>query len=113
MLTIRKEQVEKFEKFIEGNFKINTIKRLREKYPQETNGLDDKQMMDFVKNGIEKAEKQRITERKDVYVYLQYLLVYKENFESNPDFDWAFGVFRVENLSGEEKILRLLKRNPI
>jgi len=42
MLTIRKEQTDKLGEVVERNFKINNIKHLKEKYPNETNEKDEK-----------------------------------------------------------------------
>lgn len=113
MLTIRKEQSDKLGEVIEKSFKKNTIIRLKEKYPQETIGKNDDEMMEFIHSGIEKAEKHNIIERRDISVYLEYMLVYGEDFDFNSDNKWAMKVFRVKNLSGKEKVRRLLKSNPI
>ena len=113
MLTIRKEQSDRLGEVVEKSFKINSIKRLREKYPNLTKEKDDKEMMDFIHLGIEKAEKHNIIERRDIAIYFEYMLVYGEDFETASSNKWATNVFRITNLSGEEKINRLLKNNPI
>lgn len=113
MLTIRKEQTDKLGEVIEKSFKINTIKRLREKYPQETNGKDDKKMMDFIQTGINKAEKHNIIERRDISAYLEYMMVYGEDFDNDPENDWATKVLKIKDLPGEEKISRMLNKKPL
>jgi len=113
MLTIRKQQSDKLGEVVEKRFKRNTIQRLKEKYPDETNGKDDKEMMDFIHTGIDKAEKHNIIERRDIAVYLEYMLVYGSNFDTEAENDWALKVFRIKNLPGDEKIKRLLKKKPI
>lgn len=72
--------------FIEESFKINTIKRLRVKYPKETNGKNDQEMMNFIDDGIEKAEKYNIIERRDISVFLEYMTNYGKNFDTNIEY---------------------------
>lgn len=113
MITIRKEQVQKLGEFVKENFEINTIKHLKEKYPEKTKTMNNDKMIDFIHTGIINAEKHNIIERRDISVYLEYIMIHGEGFETNPENEWAFKVFRIKNLSGEEKIKRLLQNNPI
>ena len=113
MLTIRKEQVEKLGEYITETFVLNTIKQLREKYTRETNNKDDNNLLDFIHHGIEKAEKHNIIERRDIVIYLEYMLIYGEDFDTDKGNKWAIKVFRIKNLTGEEKIIQLLKKKPL
>lgn len=113
MLTIRKEQVERLGEFIEESYKINSIKRLRAKYPKETKGKNDQEMMNFIDDGIEKAEKYNIIERRDISVFLEYMICYGNDFDTNIEYKWATKVLTIKDLPGEEKISLMLNKKPL
>ena len=68
--------------------------------------------LDFIHEGIDNAEKHKIIERRDITVFLEYMLVYGKGFDRDKKNQWAKKVFRIKNLPGEEKIRRLLKKKP-
>jgi len=70
-------------------------------------------MMGFIQTGIKKAEKHNIIERRDISVYLEYMLAYGEDFDTDPENEWAIKVLRIVNLRGEEKVNRLLIKKPL
>jgi hypothetical protein len=113
MLTIRAEQYDLFSRTLEKRYKTSLIKRLRDKFPSETSQSDDDVLMAFINKGIVSAEKHDIIERRDISIYLEYMMTFGEDFDSNKEFDWAQKVFLVRNLSGEEKVKRLMKRKPL
>lgn len=113
MLTIRKEQIEKFGEFIEANFKVNSMKMLRDKYPQETKDKKDQEMMAFINLGIEKAEKYDIIERRDISMFLEYMICYGKEFDTNIENKWAIEILKIKDIPGEEKISRMLTMKPL
>ena len=113
MLTIRKEQIAVLEEYVRESFEENTLVYLKDKYPEQTNNKTDKEMIAFIREGIEKAAGYSITEREDVVPYIEYMVRLGSDFDKNPEHKWAAAILRKKYLYGSEKIARLLELDPL
>ncbi|MCX6270837.1 MAG: hypothetical protein NTU44_06390 [Bacteroidetes bacterium] len=113
MLTIRKSQIEVLDGYMRRSFFEKAIQHLRRKYPDKTNDKTEEELIEFVSVGIDKADSYDINERIDVLPFLEYIICYGNDFEKDPENKWATKVFRIINLSGEEKMARLMKNHPL
>jgi hypothetical protein len=113
MITIRKVQIDVLGEYMRKSFELNSIKLLKLKYHEETINKNEEEMLKFVREGIEKATNFKIIERNDVFSFLEYMICFGNNFFSNPANEWAIKVFRIRNLPGDERIIRLKKYQPL
>ena len=113
MLTIRKEQIAVLEEYVRESFEENTLVYLKDKYPEQTNNKTDKEMIAFIREGIEKAAGYYINDRSDVLSFMEYMIFFGPDFEINPVNEWATEVFGIINLPGEEKMIRLINNKPL
>jgi hypothetical protein len=113
MLTIRKAQIDTLTDNIRKAYELKCVGYLRNKYPDETRDMNDDGLLQFVREGIENAAKYTIVERNDVSSFLEYMTCFGKDFETNPANEWATKVFRIRNLPGEERIIRLMTNKPL
>lgn len=113
MLTIRKEQVNILGETMRTRFESNAMKTLREKYTKKIERINDDELLAFVKYGIDKAAGYNIINRRDVLPYLEYMVYYGRDFDTDHINAWAGNILKIKNLDGEEKIRRLQSRNPL
>ena len=108
MLVITNNQMQVFSEYMLANFSTVASQYLGERYPARIADYG-KQLNDLINEGIDKAESYEITERKDVLIYLEYVICFGSNFDTDPLFKDLQRVLKTRNLSGEEKINRFLQ----
>jgi hypothetical protein len=113
MLTIRKIQMDALTNNVRKAYELKCVEYIKNKYPNETRDMNDDEMLQFVREGIENAAKYNIVERNDVLSFLEYMTCFGKNFETNPANEWATKVFNIKNLQGVERIIRLMKNKPL
>jgi hypothetical protein len=59
--------------------------------------------------GIEKAEYYGITAEDDVQTFLEYMLTYSPDFDTDPETSWAGEILCRKDIVGALKMLRLRK----
>lgn len=87
--------------------------QLRSNYAEVYKNLTIEEILEFISEGIEKAAKYNIEEREDVYSFLEYMTCFGKEFYVNPANGWAVKVFRIRNLPGKERIIRLKNNKPL
>jgi hypothetical protein len=95
------------------NYEKNTLIYLKQKYPLFADGKSEEQMLAFIRDGIDKAESYNVNKRKDVSKFIEYMVMLGRNFDQEPSNAWALKILNIRNLTGDEKIRRLIKKKPI
>jgi hypothetical protein len=109
MLVIRKEQMEIFSSHLLGLFLSDALAFLKNQFPETAGKMNDVELKTIIQKGIDKSEKYSITNRKDVLMYLKLMFTNGYDFDEDPSFSRMSKILRTRNLSGENKIERLLK----
>jgi len=102
-----------FSDFLMSDFIHSTLVRIRKKYPAQTNQKLDDELNQIIRKGISKAESYGIEEHEDTRIYIEYMIFFGEDFDTNPETSWARKVLKIRNLNGHEKINRMLEEYPL
>jgi uncharacterized protein (UPF0335 family) len=104
MLTIRKEQFEVFQKASSKQFQQRMISHLRKVFVERTAGISDDNLRALIEAGIERARQYKVVLEDDVQRFLESMIVYGQDFDSNPRLKWARSALRAHNITGTEKM---------
>lgn len=107
MLKIRQEQLAALGANVEKKFKRQMCEQLRTEHTRETAAFDEKQLAEFVDQGVAKAKQYGIDVKRDVADYLMILLRNGVNFEKQPANEWALEILDDPDMHGGTKILQL------
>lgn len=107
MLKIRQEQLDALGANVAKKFKRQMCVQLRTEHARETAAFDEKQLAEFVDQGVAKAKKYKIDVKNDVTDYLVMLLNHGANFEQQPANTWALEILNDPDMQGGTKILQL------
>jgi hypothetical protein len=107
MLCIRKDQMAILSAHALRRFENCAVNQLRESFPDETQALGEEKLRKFINHGIEKARNYNLHEEETVGFFLQFMMIYGENFEMNPDAEWALPILNNRELTSFEKIDQL------
>ncbi|MGH9903690.1 MAG: hypothetical protein ACRD68_17925 [Pyrinomonadaceae bacterium] len=104
MLVIRKEQIEVLREHRLKQFEDRVAAHLRELFPEETAGMDDERLRLYVRGGVVRAEKYDIIEEDNVEKYLEFMMVYGQDFDVEEETRWAREILNNSLLNSFEKI---------
>lgn len=104
MVIIRKEQMEVLSKNMVNQFVDNTLIHLRTIFPDQTQDMTDQQLRDMIQAGINEAESYEITDEVDVERFLECIVRYGRDYDTDPKTSWAGEILRDESLTGMEKM---------
>jgi hypothetical protein len=110
MLTIRKEQLEVFQKVSRRQFQKAMLTYLREAFAAQTVQKTDADLDALIRTGIERAKHYKIVIEDDVQRFLDCMMIYGQNFDSDASLNWARLVLRARNITGTEKMDYIEKR---
>ena len=83
------------------------------KFPVTTKKITPAEFGIIIEKGIEKAADYNIIERADVRFFLEYMIALGSDFETSPSHEWVADIVGIRNLSGSEKIKRMLHTYPL
>jgi hypothetical protein len=89
MLTIRREQLTVFSELEVRRFEDWTLAHLKSFFPRECTALGDRRLRETVQYGITRARTHGITSRRDVVKYIDLMVVFGRNFDTNKRLRWA------------------------
>jgi len=104
MLTIRKEQMDAFSQAMLKQFENQMVIHLNSNFPNETKEISEGELRTFIQEGIEQAEQYQITLEDDVRRYLEFIVMYGQNFDTNPDTAWTCEILHTKELDGTAKM---------
>ena len=112
MLTIRKEQMQVLGEYMLQMFKNRMIRHLREAFLVQLEKITDEELCALVDTGIEKAEYYGIKAEDDVQNFLEFMVSYSPDFDTNPETSWAGSILSRKDLEGSSKMIHLKKIAP-
>ncbi|MGA2987123.1 MAG: hypothetical protein ABSG32_25285 [Terriglobia bacterium] len=118
MLIIRKKQMAVFveveiEKFVDG-----MLVHLRKFFPRQCEAMGEPQLRETIRYGIKRAAAYGITAERDVYKYVDLMVVFGRDFDADKQFPWAGETLRAKKdparkmLSLHQAARNYLKRTP-
>jgi len=104
MLKIRKEQNDELSDYMLQQFENRMVVHLRDEYPEETQLISEEQLRTLIKAGIRKAETYGIELENDVQEFIEFMVVYGSDFDTNSKFHWAREILDDPDLDGSDKM---------
>lgn len=87
MLTIRAEQMEAFRRRAREIYVEDSAQRLRQSFPDQTTSLDDDALRELVRRGVDYAGEYDISDKENVYRFLERMITEGEFFFREHDED--------------------------
>lgn len=112
-MLISNKQLDRLNEVFTEQFVSKTAKMLQNKHPELTKLRDTENMKAFVVNGMNEADDLDITEDHEIIAFLEYQIVLGPKFYEDVNLTWVQKIFRVRNISGSEKIERMLSVHPL
>jgi len=107
MLVIRQEQMEKFQTDSLERFVLSAIVRLRTEFEGALKSESDEDLESLIRDGLQRAEGYGITGESDVECFIECMVRYGLNFDSNPHLAWARRILDDSGLYPFEKMDRI------
>jgi len=104
VLIIRKEQWDVLSKYMVDQFVDGAVVHLRKAFPEQTKNLTEPVLRGMIRTGIEKAESYDVTDEADVERFLECMVRYGSDFDTDPETSWAGQILYDESLTGTEKM---------
>lgn len=107
MLKIRQAQMDSLSEAMLKQFEDRMVMHLRAACPEQTRGMSEPELRDTIRTGMGSAAKYGITSEVDIRRYLECVVVYGQDFDTNPKTAWAGHILNNKELSGTEKMNRV------
>ncbi|PHS01148.1 MAG: hypothetical protein COA78_23000 [Blastopirellula sp.] len=107
MFKIRNEQAEEFPRRAILEFEQQAIEYLTDIYPEEVCCFTEEQLLTFVRLSMAKANSYEIVLQPNLVEFMAIQLELGQDFDTNPQTDWAIEVLTAGSLNETEKIAYL------
>ncbi len=104
MLVVTKEQILALREVPLKQFERDMFIYLTENFSEETKEKSSQELHILIHKGIKQAEQYKIEFKNDVRRYLEFMVMYTQDFDKNPDTVWAHKVLLTEELNGTAKM---------
>jgi len=101
---LRKDQMEAFSVYMVRNFEKKMLHHLRETFKEQTAARDDASLLGAVQAGIKKSLKYGIEMEDDIRRYLEHMVIYGDEFDTDPKTSWAREILTLQNIDGTAKM---------
>lgn len=111
MLTIRERQMAVFadveiKKFVEG-----MVVHLKKFFPRQCEAMGEPQLQETIRYGIKRAAAYGITTKRDVYQYVDLMVVFGRDFDTDNGLPWASEILNRRNSPSIKTCLLLQAAN--
>ena len=100
MLTIRTPQMAMFRELEVQKFEDWTLGHLKKFFPRECDGMGEQKVRETIGYGIQRAAYHKITAKRDVAKYIDLMVVFGRNFDTDRRTKWAGDILRQGGYSG-------------
>jgi len=107
MLKIRQAQMESLSEARLKQFEDRMVTHLRSACPEETQEMSETELGNTIRLGMSSAAQYDITSEVDVRRYLECVVVYGADFDTNSKTAWAGRILNNKQWSGTEKMNRV------
>ena len=104
MLIMTEEQMSNLSQVPIKQFEQDMFIYLTDNFPEDIKNKSKQELQTLIHNGIEQAEQYQIEYEDDVRRYLEFIVMYAEDFDKNHDTAWAHKILHSEELDGTEKM---------
>jgi hypothetical protein len=106
MLAIRREQMEVFHDAERKNFEDWMIDHVNRFFPKQSRLLSQGEMRETIRHGIRRAAAYGITSQRDVCKYIDLLVVFGRDLDTDGQYPWAGDTLR-QPLESEARVTAL------
>lgn len=106
LITIRREQMGAFSRAEVERFEAWMLKHLLTFFPKQCRLLQETQLRELIQYGIERARGHRITAERDVAKFIDLMLVFGRDFDTNKQYGWA-GAILARRMTARMKVRAL------
>jgi len=92
MLTIRKEQFAVFSQLEVQKFEEWMLAHVRQFFPQQSRAAGESRLREMIQYGIQHAAAYDLTIKRDVCKYIDLMIVFGRDFDTDKRFPWAGGI---------------------
>lgn len=103
-MKIRKVQMEELSKAMLKQFEDRMVVHLRSAFPEQTQDLPEPALRATIRSGIDSAAKYDVTDEVDVRRYLECVVLYGPDFDTNPKTAWAGRILKNRELTATDKM---------
>ncbi len=104
MLLIRKEQMEVLSAYMREQFEWRMVEHLRATFPDRTRDLPNERIRVVVRDSIRKAESYGIEYEDDIRRFIEYLVIYGLQLDTQAETQWIGDILRRNDLDGTAKM---------
>ena len=104
MLIIRKEQMDILGKYMLKQFENSMLVHLQTKFSDSLKGTPESDLRIMIQEGIDKATQYNVNAEDDVQLYLECMVIYGSDFDTNPETSWAGDILSIMKLDGSKKM---------
>lgn len=97
MFTIRKEQIYKLKEISINEFVLDMIDHVRIYFPEETEPFDNESLEEFIRKILEKAKSYDLKSERDVCKFINLVMVFGFDFDTNSDTIWMYKMLTDES----------------
>jgi hypothetical protein len=104
MFVIRSAQMVIFQRAAYRQFEGLMITHLRCCYTATVSRLSDDDLRSLIREGTERAWKYGVTDAYDICRYIECIATYGEDFDTQPETEWAGEILRLPGISGTARM---------
>jgi len=104
MLQIRREQMAALSCYMMERFEQRMLAELRERFPKQAAERSDEDLVELIREGIERASRYDVVTEDDVARYLACAMRLGAGFDVAAETAWAGEILRAEDLDGAGKM---------
>ena len=97
MITIRKRQMAVFAEVETQKFVDRMVIHLKKFFPKQCEAMGEPQLRDTIQYGIKRAATYGIAAKSDVYKYVDLMVVFGRDFDTDKRFAWAGEILHKSN----------------
>lgn len=103
-MIIRDAQIEELGKSYEERFEERMLRHLRAMFAKKLADRSDEELRELIRDGIENAADYEITIENDVSRFIEYMVIFGEDFDIDEKTYWAGNILNKSESSGTEKM---------
>ena len=107
MFVVRKDQMAVLSEYIQREFEDRTAESLRKLYPEKVVAMGDGKLRELIRAGVKKAASYGIQAESDVQRYVELMVKFSPDFDTNAATSWAGEILGLRSIDGPRKMRRL------
>lgn len=103
-MIVRDSQIREIRKSTHKKFEDDMVVHLHTSFAEETEHYEEDELRELIRRGIDRAFQYDITIAADVSRFIEYMVCYDENFDTDPGMTWTQKILNNKDLSGTKKM---------